>query len=254
MSCVWWVFTLLIVSSYTANLAAFLTTKRMQSPIQSVEDLATQKAIKYGTVWGGSTMTFFMVSYQIIRHHSDIIMSAMASQITSLTIVCSIVCSGPAQRKHQSSASPTFVRGIHRWPLDSPHKGLITRKMFPFDDFVMALSLLWPYLYLTSICGRDLYQEGWLKLWENNLWKLLKNINCKTGKVYEHCPQLEICGQHQIRKSHSRQPNAVVFRNLAWLIQFHYTLKERAAIQNWIDEMSIKPLHNTMTWFFPGFN
>ena len=56
-------------------------------------------------------------------------MGAMASQITSLTIVYSTVYSGVGQRKHQSSASLAFVRGIHKWP--------ITRKMFPFDDVIM---------------------------------------------------------------------------------------------------------------------
>ena len=64
-------------------------------------------------------------------------MSAMASQITSLTIVHASVYSGADQRKHQSSASLTFVRGIHHWPMNSPHKGLVTRKMFPFDDVIM---------------------------------------------------------------------------------------------------------------------
>ena len=48
-------------------------------------------------------------------------MSAMASQITSLTMVNSTVYSGADQRKHQSSASLAFVRGIHRWPVNSPH-------------------------------------------------------------------------------------------------------------------------------------
>ena len=55
-------------------------------------------------------------------------MSAMAYQITSLTIVYSTVYSGTYQRKHQSSASLAFVRGIHRWPANSPHKGPVTRK------------------------------------------------------------------------------------------------------------------------------
>ena len=64
-------------------------------------------------------------------------MSAMASQITSLMIVNSIVYSGADQRKHQSSAPLTFVRGIHRWPVNSPQKGPVTRKMFPFDDVIM---------------------------------------------------------------------------------------------------------------------
>ena len=64
-------------------------------------------------------------------------MRAMASQITSLTIVYSTVYSGTDERKHQSSASLAFVRGIDRWPVNSPHKGPVTRKMFPFDDVIM---------------------------------------------------------------------------------------------------------------------
>ena len=64
-------------------------------------------------------------------------MSLMASQITSLTIVYSTVYSGADQRKHQSSASLAFVWGIHRGPVNSPHKWPVTRKMFPFDDAIM---------------------------------------------------------------------------------------------------------------------
>ena len=64
-------------------------------------------------------------------------MSLMASQITSLTIVYSTVYSGTDQRKHQSSASLAFVRGIHWGPVNSTHKWPVTRKMFPFDDVIM---------------------------------------------------------------------------------------------------------------------
>ena len=71
------------------------------------------------------------------EHYSDDIMGTMASQITSLTIVYSTVYSGPDQRKHRSSASLAFVRGIHRWPVNSPYKWPVTRKMFPFDDVIM---------------------------------------------------------------------------------------------------------------------
>ena len=70
-------------------------------------------------------------------HYSDVIMGATASQITGVPIVYAIVCSGANQRKHQSSASLAFVRGIHRSPVNSPHKGPVTRKMFPFDDVIM---------------------------------------------------------------------------------------------------------------------
>ena len=71
------------------------------------------------------------------EHYNDIIMSAMASQNTGVSIVYSIVRTCADQRKHQSSASLAFVRGIHRWPVNSPHKRPVTRKMFLFDDFIM---------------------------------------------------------------------------------------------------------------------
>ncbi|CAL4124065.1 unnamed protein product, partial [Meganyctiphanes norvegica] len=58
----WWFFTLIMISSYTANLAAFLTVERMDSPIESVEDLAKQTKIKYGAMKGGSTRSFFATS------------------------------------------------------------------------------------------------------------------------------------------------------------------------------------------------
>ena len=64
-------------------------------------------------------------------------MGAIASQITSLTIAYSTVYSGTDQRKHQSSASLAFVWGIHRGPVNSPHKWPVTRKMFPFDDVII---------------------------------------------------------------------------------------------------------------------
>jgi hypothetical protein len=59
---IWWFFTLIIISSYTANLAAFLTVERMITPIENAADLAEQQDISYGTLEGGSTMTFFRVS------------------------------------------------------------------------------------------------------------------------------------------------------------------------------------------------
>ena len=71
-----------------------------------------------------------------VIHYNDVIMSAMASQITSLTIVYWTVYSGADQGKYQSLASLSFVRGIHRWPVNSPYKRPVTRKMFPFDDVI----------------------------------------------------------------------------------------------------------------------
>ena len=73
----------------------------------------------------------------IASHYNDVIIGAMTSQITSLTIVYSTVYSDADQIKHQSSASLAFVWGIHRGPVNSRHKWPITREMFPFDDVIM---------------------------------------------------------------------------------------------------------------------
>ena len=85
--------------------------------------------------------TFIWYPLQQARHHADhygdVIMGSISSQITSLTIVYSTVYSDADQRKHQSSASLAFVWGIHRGPVNSPHKWTVTRKMCPFDDVIM---------------------------------------------------------------------------------------------------------------------
>ena len=63
-------------------------------------------------------------------HYNDVIMNTMASEITSLTAVHASVYSGADQRKYQSSVSLAFVRGIRRWPVNSPHKGPVMRKFY----------------------------------------------------------------------------------------------------------------------------
>ena len=60
-------------------------------------------------------------------------------------VVYSTVYSGADKRKHQSSASLALVRGIHRWPVNYPHKGPVTRKMFPIDDVIMTCCCLLPH-------------------------------------------------------------------------------------------------------------
>lgn len=64
---VWWFFTLILISSYTANLAAYLTVERMVIPINSPEDLAAQTDVQYGTLYHGSTWDFFRVSLFFTR-------------------------------------------------------------------------------------------------------------------------------------------------------------------------------------------
>ena len=93
------------------------------------------------TLSGYPVIIVAFVSYMYSGHayrFSDVMMSAMASQITCVWIVCPTVYSGADQRKHQSPASLAFVRGIYRWPVDSSHRGPATRKIFPFDDVIMS--------------------------------------------------------------------------------------------------------------------
>ena len=95
-------------------------------------------------------------------------MSAIASQITSLMIVYSTIYPGADQSKHQSSASLAFVWGIHRGPVNSPHKWPVTRKMFPFDDVIMVTSYdIMDFVYhsfkqwLVSLSAPSHYLNQW---------------------------------------------------------------------------------------------
>ena len=95
------------------------------------------------------------------HHYSDVIVIAMASQITSLTSVYSTVYWGTDQRKYQSSESLVFGRGTHRWLVNSEHKWPVTRKMFQFNDVIVltytafrpvrVLSVNWNQTILTQI-------------------------------------------------------------------------------------------------------
>ena len=96
------------------------------------------------TIWSSSVAKPFAGSTcgctcMHIYHYIDVIMTTIASQITSLMVVYLTVYSDADQRKHQSSASLAFVWGIHRGPVNSPHKWPVTRKMFPFDDAIMCV-------------------------------------------------------------------------------------------------------------------
>ena len=83
-----------------------------------------------------SGLSFCTNSYSV-NHYNDVIMGVTASQITRVSMVYSTVCTGEDQRKYQSSTSLVFVRGIHRWPVNSPQQGPVTQKMFPSDDIMI---------------------------------------------------------------------------------------------------------------------
>ena len=114
-------------------------------------------------------------------------MSLIASQITSLSIVYSTSYSGVDQRKHQSSASLAFVRGIHRGPLNSPHKRPVTRKMFPFDNVIMYT--IWVTSYLTHHVA-----IAWLLRHRDTLfprYHYFTLLRCHNGRdgVWNHHPR-----------------------------------------------------------------
>ena len=119
-------------------------------------------------------------------HYNDVTMSSMASQITSLTIVYSTVYLDVDQRKYQSSASLAFV-----WsPVNFPHKGPVTRKMFPFDDVIMtifywtessSLQVVACYLIVTLV---PLSKPMLFPLWKKCIINILKIKTQKT--VFEN--------------------------------------------------------------------
>ena len=156
------------------------------------------------------------------HHYNDVIMGAIASQITSLTIVYSTVYSGAYQRKHQSSASLDFVRANHRGPVNSPHKWPVTRQMFPFDDVIMPKYIfekngpktvfVYNPFFLYIVANNDLHLGRWYKhqldkssirhIFWYCIWSQLhlielhsKQIHCWTRKYFSQ--------QHLSTWSHS---------------------------------------------------
>ena len=120
-------------------------------------------------------------------HYGDVIVGAMASQITSLTIVYSTVYSDAGQRKHQSSASLAFVREIHRGPVNSPHKWPVTWKMLPFDDVIM---------YLAVVASIHLHRLS-------STWLPLVNFWIPTDVVIKNVIASNIYIQHNLRNTWS---------------------------------------------------
>ena len=124
-------------------------------------------------------------------HYSDVIVGMIASEITSLTVLYSTVHSGTDQRKHQSSASLAFVRGIHWWPVNSPHKWPVTLKMFSFDDVIMVYTRLWPKKdTIPGPQGRTLecllceFGRKWLFLWYYDVRTGKRMMTSSNGNIF----------------------------------------------------------------------
>ena len=103
--------------------------------------------VYFSSIYALSIYVSIWLPLKIIEtHYCDIIMGTMASRLICLMVVYSTVRSGADQGKHQSSASLAFVQGIHCWPVNSPHKWPVTRKIFPLDDVIMR------FLWLNCYC------------------------------------------------------------------------------------------------------
>ena len=126
----WWIIFVTIFSSSLVDICLYLEIVPVSNILQT--QLLHKKSIS-SCLWAKAPV--YMAIIYFIRvvsehgfylahgHYSDVIMSAMASQITGVSIVCSTICSSADQRKYKSSASLAVVRGIHQWPVDSLTKG-----------------------------------------------------------------------------------------------------------------------------------
>ena len=149
-----------------------------------------------------------------ICHYDDVIRDAMASQITSLTIVYSTVYSGADQRKHQSSASLAFVRGIRRGPVKSPHKWSVTRKMFPFDDVIMIMYMLKEGPSWLPLTVSLLYDVVIYSIIELHEWHAYT-----TGSVWSGISQ-HTCTDHMHRLRHWGRDKMAAFSK--WHLEMHF--------------------------------
>ena len=165
-------------------------------------------------------------------------MRPIASQIIDGSAVYSTVCSGADQRKSQSSASLAFVRGIHRWPVNSPHKGPVSRKVFPFDDVIMS-------------CDRDNYRSS---AWTLGRYQQIQCfhvicllfcsvlsgfINCSCGIDIIHLPIFIRVASLALWNSYD--VDTIKNLNLIALIANKATLKDMGKIDLW--QTSIKHNH-----------
>ena len=134
-----WLFDIIAAGALTKQWNCTSTVYLLTKLSRNISSFSTRRATQYSEYYDFSTKEV----QSNTTHYDDVIMGAIASQITSLTVVYSAVYSGADQSKHQSSASLAFVWGIHRGPVNSPHKWPVTRKTFPFDDVIMHVLILY---------------------------------------------------------------------------------------------------------------
>ncbi|KAI1298706.1 Glutamate receptor ionotropic, kainate 2 [Halotydeus destructor] len=160
----WWFFTLILISSYTANLAAFLTVERMITPIESVEDLASQSKIAYGTLESGSTMTFFRDSrietyqkmWRYMEQRPDVFVSTYDGGVERVLKgnYAFLMESTMLDYMVQRDCNLTQIGGL----LDSKGYGIATPIGSPWRDKI-SLAIL------------DLQEKGIIQMLYNKWWK-----------------------------------------------------------------------------------
>ncbi|KAL0853117.1 hypothetical protein ABMA27_012883 [Loxostege sticticalis] len=173
---IWWFFTLIILSSYTANLAAFLTVERTVLPIQSAADLAAQNSIQYGTLNGGSTMTFFRDSnidiYQKMWQHMST--ASPPALVSSYEEGVRRVLGGNyaflmestmLDHRVQRDCNLTQIGGL----LDSKGYGIATWKGSPWRDKI-SLAIL------------ELQEKGVIQILYDKWWKNTGDVCNRDGK------------------------------------------------------------------------
>ena len=125
-------------------------------------------------------------------HCNDVVMSAIASQITSFIIIYSTVYSRRRSKKTSKLRATGLLMGIHRWSVDSPHKGIVTRKMFLFDDVNMKCILvnLWCF-------KENLPFYGFIRITQIVLlWSPANNKRCLRSVL---CPIILLFGTNTFR-------------------------------------------------------
>ena len=122
-------------------------------------------------------------------------------------------------RKHQSSASLAFVRWIHRWPVNSPHKWPVTRKMFPFVDFIMSLEfvlMMLTFAMLPCSVTRAMPSRPSTNIWPRS------PPACSSSAVGAHCRQPPWPGQHPTSDSCRSVVSAKSWRRCNFDLLFWY--------------------------------
>ncbi|CAH2100667.1 unnamed protein product [Euphydryas editha] len=173
---IWWFFTLIILSSYTANLAAFLTVERTVLPVQSAADLAAQTSVRYGTLSGGSTMTFFRDSnidiYQKMWQHMSTanppaLVSSYEEGVRRVLMgnYAFLMESTMLDHRVQRDCNLTQIGGL----LDSKGYGIATWKGSPWRDKI-SLAIL------------ELQEKGVIQILYDKWWKNTGDVCNRDGK------------------------------------------------------------------------